>query len=699
MPNQYFATNRKVGDGSTTVWEFSFAGARPDANNGTEPYLEPQDVGVALVSYDAEGREERTPVSFTLLGPSQVEVIPAIADGQDFVIFRETEDALPVTDFTDFASISEQDLDNAIRQTLFVVQEARDDLNDGNENAATARGIANSAAAEAASATATANSATATANTALSTANSASSVAAGAASTANSAAADVSTALSIANQALSGAGGAALAVQGAINTADAAQLAASGAVSTANTANSTASSANSTANAALNTANTAASDASTALAAANAAVLTANAADAKADEALSEATQAQADASLVVGFQQQLDSISAAVNDLTGVEPGAISLNSDNLSKLTDFAEARANLDVYSTGEVNALVDSSGRLLEPRVVAVEDAVGTLQTDVGALQADVSEAQSGISGLQDSKADKSLILTAGNGLSGGGDLSVNRSFAVDATVVRTSRSVSAGNGLLGGGALSANRTISLGTPSTLDGSTTNSVTAVSHTHAISSTTARNNPSTSILLAAAAMNDHRTSSDHDARYTLKSETSSISSQVQELDSRLGGFGSAAPSIANSYIQVGARGRFEGSESAAVSAGFPALGGSSEPRHWSIDSFGSESPARGVQMAVEVFGVGTARGRTFIRVRHDATWHPWKELGAGESSSSAGAVGTYAFLYSPGSNSFGSTEAGANLQPSDVATNTTARVSGTWRCMGSGTGANRTVWLRIA
>ena len=50
---------------------------------------------------------------------------------------------------------------------------------------------------------------------------------------------------------------------------------------------------------------------------------------------------------------------------------------------------------------------------------------------------------------------------------------------------TSRSISAGNGLSGGGNFTANRTISLGTPGTLSGSTTNSVSTSSHTHALSS----------------------------------------------------------------------------------------------------------------------------------------------------------------------------------------------------------------------
>jgi hypothetical protein len=55
-----------------------------------------------------------------------------------------------------------------------------------------------------------------------------------------------------------------------------------------------------------------------------------------------------------------------------------------------------------------------------------------------------------------RADRTL--TAGDGISGGGNLTANRSFAVDSTVVRTSRTITAGTGLTGGGDLSADRTI-------------------------------------------------------------------------------------------------------------------------------------------------------------------------------------------------------------------------------------------------
>jgi hypothetical protein len=54
---------------------------------------------------------------------------------------------------------------------------------------------------------------------------------------------------------------------------------------------------------------------------------------------------------------------------------------------------------------------------------------------------------------------------------------------DTTRTPTSRNLTAGNGLSGGGDLSADRTFTLGTPSTLTSATTNAVTSTSHTHAI------------------------------------------------------------------------------------------------------------------------------------------------------------------------------------------------------------------------
>ena len=111
-----------------------------------------------------------------------------------------------------------------------------------------------------------------------------------------------------------------------------------------------------------------------------------------------------------------------------------------------------------------------------------------------------------------------LITAGSGLTGGGDLSTDLtinvgagdgisvavdSVAVDSTVVRTTRSIAAGSGLTGGGALSANLTVNVGagagitvnaddvaltTPGSLSATSTNSPTG-GHTHAIDSSIAR------------------------------------------------------------------------------------------------------------------------------------------------------------------------------------------------------------------
>jgi hypothetical protein len=51
------------------------------------------------------------------------------------------------------------------------------------------------------------------------------------------------------------------------------------------------------------------------------------------------------------------------------------------------------------------------------------------------------------------------------------------------VTPESRVITAGNGLTGGGDLTASRTLTLGTPGNITNSTTNSVTSTSHTHAL------------------------------------------------------------------------------------------------------------------------------------------------------------------------------------------------------------------------
>jgi len=105
-----------------------------------------------------------------------------------------------------------------------------------------------------------------------------------------------------------------------------------------------------------------------------------------------------------------------------------------------------------------------------------------QSDVTDLVDDLALLASGITSLSGSKADKSITISAGTGLTGGGDLSANRSLALSAgsqaslaladSAVQPARAVNTGTGLSGGGNLSADRTISLANTAVTPGSYTN-----------------------------------------------------------------------------------------------------------------------------------------------------------------------------------------------------------------------------------
>ncbi|WVT74024.1 hypothetical protein QM996_02600 [Sinorhizobium chiapasense] len=121
------------------------------------------------------------------------------------------------------------------------------------------------------------------------------------------------------------------------------------------------------------------------------------------------------------------------------------------------------------------------------------------------------------------------ITAGNGLSGGGSIAASRTITLGTpgtitnattnsvsttshtheisltaadingflgyTATNAARQVIAGNGLTGGGNFTADRTVTLGTPGDITNSTTNSVSATSHTHALGFTAAEVSTTTS------------------------------------------------------------------------------------------------------------------------------------------------------------------------------------------------------------
>lgn len=86
-------------------------------------------------------------------------------------------------------------------------------------------------------------------------------------------------------------------------------------------------------------------------------------------------------------------------------------------------------------------------------------------------------------------------------------------------VPATRTITAGNGLTGGGNLNNDITINVGIPTSLSGTTLNAVTTDSHTHQLSVTASRNESNTDILLLAKALKDHIDADDHSSTYLPK------------------------------------------------------------------------------------------------------------------------------------------------------------------------------------
>jgi len=298
MPDPYLASNDFPGDGVTTLRTVSFKGNRPDAAGGTVPYLSASDVKASKIT-PATPTTPETEVALTVayVGPNQFNVTPACPVGTICRVYRATQDEYNLVDYQSLQNVGESDLDLANRQTIFIVQEARDlaqrakaDIQNATTVAYEAISTANDAMDTADASTATAAAALSTAQSAVITANAASSAADGAvaaaaaatdtanaiAGTANDAFDAAAAAVVTANDAAATANAIAGTANTALSTANAAVSTANSAVSTANAAQATATNAENTANAIAGTANTALANSSTALSTANTALATAN---------------------------------------------------------------------------------------------------------------------------------------------------------------------------------------------------------------------------------------------------------------------------------------------------------------------------------------------------------------------------------------------------------------------------------------
>lgn len=98
---------------------------------------------------------------------------------------------------------------------------------------------------------------------------------------------------------------------------------------------------------------------------------------------------------------------------------------------------------------------------------------------------------------------------------------SHTHAIDSTIARSAITITAGNGLTGGGNLTANRTITLGTPGSITSTSTNAVTTTSHTHAIDgtiATTADLHAQVHVLATTSALGPDHTVSGLTARQVL-------------------------------------------------------------------------------------------------------------------------------------------------------------------------------------
>ena len=222
-----------------------------------------------------------------------------------------------------------------------------------------------------------------------------------------------------------------------------------------------------------------------------------------------------------------------------------------------------------------------------------------------------------------------------------------------------RSVAAGDGLTGGGDLSANRTIALGTPGTITGATTNSVSATSHTHELN------------LGALPLKTD--VSGDKNPRLIYLAADDNQLSRIDPAQVRQA-FG-LAPAVRSITAGNGLAGGGDLTADRTLTLGTPS----------SITSTSTNS----VTATSHTHEISAATIRALI------------------SDSTHGQVGTYAFMYHTLATlpNPGTTTAGSNLHYTDVKNDSTTGVSasGTWRLMGDSRGSDthgrKSLWLRIS
>ena len=346
MATTFYATNNFTGDGTTVNWNINFADGYIDTTDVKARYL--------------DNTGSYVDIAISSVAGNVVTISPAVANGQEFQIYRDTEKRFPLVDFSDGAILNENNLDTLATQSVMVSAEAFDQSNNGvriaGDALVTATGIeakAQEALDNSEDAVVTANGIAATANTALSnsqtaitTANAANNTANGIEATANQALANSTTAINTANNAVTTANAATATANGIDAKATLALSTAGSAVTIANNATASASTANTKADAAISTANGIEAKADSAIATANAATVTANSATTTANNASTTAGTALdvANSATALANTKASAGANSDITSLSGLSP--------NLTlRGTNSTESHGNGVVYVSND------------------------------------------------------------------------------------------------------------------------------------------------------------------------------------------------------------------------------------------------------------------------------------------------------------------------------------------------------------